>query len=238
SPPASPCPSWGWTWPRGRRPGCRRSSPGRPSRPGCTTASWPRPASGWRCGSASAPSPWATGCLPLTARGGWSAGATRTSFIPSRGRGCLPRGATPNEFHPDGGGAVDEATMLADVLLMKRHNLNAVRTSHYPPHPRFLELCDEYGLYVVDEGDLETHALEPVGWRGNPADDPRWQDALVDRMRRMVERDKNHPSVIMWSLGNESGTGRNLAAMAAWARRRPPPRAPPHKGGRGPPDGG
>ena len=126
--------------------------------------------------------------------------------------------------------------MLADVLLMKRHNLNAVRTSHYPPHPRFLELCDEYGLYVVDECDLETHGFEPVGWRGNPADDPRWQDALIDRMRRMVERDKNRPSVILWSLGNESGVGRNLAAMAGWARRRDPSRPLHYEGDRSSPD--
>ena len=77
---------------------------------------------------------------------------------------------------------------------------------------------------MVDECDLETHGFEPVGWRGNPADDPRWRDALVDRMRRMVERDKNRPSVIMWSLGNESGVGGNLTAMATWARERDPSR--------------
>jgi beta-galactosidase len=140
------------------------------------------------------------------------------------GRRVLFRGVNRHEFHPDRGRAVPEEVMLADVLLMKRHNLNAVRTSHYPPHPRFLELCDEHGLYVVDECDLETHGFEPVGWRGNPADDPGWRHALVDRMRRMVERDKNRPSVIMWSLGNESGVGGNLTAMAAWARERDPSR--------------
>jgi beta-galactosidase len=140
------------------------------------------------------------------------------------GRRVLFRGVNRHEFAPDRGRAVTEDDMLADVLLMKRHNVNAVRTSHYPPHPRFLELCDEYGLWVVDECDLETHGFAQVGWRGNPADDPRWREALVDRMRRMVERDKNHPSVLLWSLGNESGSGRNLAAMAAWARRRDPSR--------------
>jgi beta-galactosidase len=140
------------------------------------------------------------------------------------GRRVLLRGVNRHEFHPDLGRAVPEEVMLADVLAMKRHNLNAVRTSHYPPHPRFLELCDSYGLYVIDECDLETHGFEPVGWRHNPADDPAWREALVDRMRRMVERDKNRPSVILWSLGNESGTGRNLAAMAAWARGRDPSR--------------
>jgi beta-galactosidase len=114
--------------------------------------------------------------------------------------------------------------MLRDVLLMKQHNVNAVRTSHYPPHPEFLDLCDEYGLFVIDECDLETHGFEHVGWRGNPSDDPRWRAALLDRMVRTVERDKNHPSVIIWSLGNESGRGANLQAMAAWARERDPDR--------------
>jgi beta-galactosidase len=140
------------------------------------------------------------------------------------GRRVLLRGVNRHEFHPDLGRAVPEEVMLADVLSMKRHNLNAVRTSHYPPHPRFLELCDQYGLYVVDECDLETHGFDQVGWRRNPSDDPAWREALVDRMRRMVERDKNRPSVILWSLGNESGVGRNLAAMAAWARDRDPSR--------------
>jgi beta-galactosidase len=110
------------------------------------------------------------------------------------------------------------------VLLMKRHNINAVRTSHYPPDAAFLDLCDEYGLWVVDECDLETHGFLMVGWRGNPSDDPAWRPAYLDRMRRMVERDKNHPSVIMWSLGNESGTGANLAAMAEWVHERDPGR--------------
>jgi beta-galactosidase len=114
--------------------------------------------------------------------------------------------------------------MRRDIELMKAHNVNAVRTSHYPPHPRFLDLCDELGLYVIDECDLETHGFFPVAWRRNPSDDPAWEEALVDRMRRMVERDKNHPSVILWSLGNESGSGVNLTAMAAWARERDPSR--------------
>ena len=133
-------------------------------------------------------------------------------------------GVNRHEFDPDAGRAVSEAVMRRDIELMKAHNVNAVRTSHYPPHPRFLELCDELGLYVIDECDLETHGFFPLEWRHNPSDDPAWEEALVDRMRRMVERDKNHPSVILWSLGNESGTGRNLSAMAAWARARDPSR--------------
>jgi beta-galactosidase len=140
------------------------------------------------------------------------------------GRRVLLRGVNRHEFHPDRGRAVTEQDMLDDVLLMKRHNINAVRASHYPPHPRFLELCDEYGLYVMDECDLETHGFVHVGWRGNPTDDLAWGDAFEDRMRRMVERDKNHASVIMWSLGNESWTGRNLERMYRYAKDRDPGR--------------
>ncbi|HEX7309117.1 glycoside hydrolase family 2 TIM barrel-domain containing protein [Lentzea sp.] len=134
------------------------------------------------------------------------------------------RGVNRHEHHPRSGRAVPRETALQDVLLMKRHNVNAVRTSHYPPDPHFLDLCDEHGLWVVDECDLETHGFEPLGWAGNPSDDPRWADAHLDRMRRMVERDKNHPSIVLWSLGNESHTGLNLAAMASWTRDRDPSR--------------
>jgi beta-galactosidase len=140
------------------------------------------------------------------------------------GMPVLLRGVNRHEWHPEHGRAVSDQTMLADVLLMKRHNVNAVRTSHYPPQSAFLDLCDEYGLWVVDECDLETHGFLFVGWQGNPSDDPVWRDAYLDRMRRTVERDKNHPSVIMWSLGNEAGTGANLAATAAWTHDRDPDR--------------
>jgi beta-galactosidase len=134
------------------------------------------------------------------------------------------RGVNRHEWHPVTGRSLDEATMRADVVLMKQHNINAVRTSHYPPDPRFLDLCDEYGLLVIDECDLETHGFALAGWRSNPSDDPRWLPACLDRIERTVERDKNHPSVIMWSLGNEAGTGRNLEQMAGWIRARDPGR--------------
>ncbi|MBA2770229.1 MAG: DUF4981 domain-containing protein, partial [Sporichthyaceae bacterium] len=140
------------------------------------------------------------------------------------GRPVKLRGVNRHEFSPDRGRAVTAQDMLADVLLMKRHNINAVRTSHYPPHPAFLDLCDEYGLWVVAECDLETHGFFLVDWRDNPSDDPRWQEAMIDRVTRTVERDKNHPSVVLWSLGNESGTGQNLTAMADWVRERDPSR--------------
>ncbi|MEJ8651613.1 glycoside hydrolase family 2 TIM barrel-domain containing protein [Streptomyces sp. MS1.AVA.3] len=140
------------------------------------------------------------------------------------GRRILLRGVNRHEFHPRYGRTLDPETMRRDLLLMKQHNINAVRTSHYPPHPAFLDLCDELGLWVVDECDLETHGFGGQGWRDNPVDDPRWEPALLDRARRMVERDKNHPSIVLWSLGNECGTGRGLSAMAAWMRERDPSR--------------
>jgi beta-galactosidase len=134
------------------------------------------------------------------------------------------RGVNRHEWHPETGRSLDEDTMRADVRLMKQHNVNAVRTSHYPPDSRFLDLCDEYGLLVIDECDLETHGFALVGWRGNPSGDPRWLPAYLDRIERTVERDKNHPCVIMWSLGNEAGTGANLERMAEWIRGRDPDR--------------
>ncbi|MFD7529572.1 glycoside hydrolase family 2 TIM barrel-domain containing protein [Streptomyces sp. NPDC059849] len=140
------------------------------------------------------------------------------------GRRVLFRGVNRHEFHPETGRTVDTATMRRDLVLMKRHNINAVRTSHYPPHPAFLDLCDELGLWVIDECDLETHGFSGPKWRGNPVDDERWTPALLDRAARMVERDKNHASVIIWSLGNECGTGRGLSAMAGWIRGRDPER--------------
>ncbi|UXY24204.1 DUF4981 domain-containing protein [Streptomyces cynarae] len=134
------------------------------------------------------------------------------------------RGVNRHEWHPETGRTLDPETMRADVLLMKRHNINAVRTSHYPPDARFLDLCDEYGLWVIDECDLETHGFGPLGWKNNPSADDRWRDAFLDRVQRMVERDKNHPSVVMWSMGNEAGEGDNIREMAEWTRRRDPDR--------------
>ncbi|MCY1143296.1 beta-galactosidase [Actinoplanes sp. Pm04-4] len=130
------------------------------------------------------------------------------------------RGVNRHDIDARTGRAVSRARMEHDVALMKKHNINAVRTSHYPPDPYFLSLCDRQGLYVIEECDIETHGFQLVGWRGNPSDDPAWADVYLDRMRRMVERDKNAPSVVMWSLGNEAGWGRNLAANAAWTKGR------------------
>jgi beta-galactosidase len=161
-----------------------------------------------------------TGAETVSLRIGFRTVAIVDGVLTVNGHRVLFRGVNRHEFHPDRGRALTEQDMLDDVLLMKQHNINAVRTSHYPPHPRFLELCDEYGLWVLDECDLETHGFWMVDWRGNPAEEPLFAAMFVDRMRRMVERDKHHPSVVLWSLGNESHSGRNLAAMARWTRRR------------------
>ncbi|WP_130865942.1 glycoside hydrolase family 2 TIM barrel-domain containing protein [Acidipropionibacterium timonense] len=134
------------------------------------------------------------------------------------------RGVNRHEWHPRTGRTLDEATMRADLDLMKSHNINAVRTSHYPPDARFLDLCDEYGVWVLLENDLETHGFEVEGWAGNPLGDPRWYDCLDNRIRRTVERDKNHPCIIGWSMGNESFTGGGVRRMNDWVKDRDPDR--------------
>ncbi len=136
------------------------------------------------------------------------------------GKRVVFHGVNRHETHPDRGRVFDEDFARADLALMKQFNVNAIRTSHYPPHPRLLDIADEMGFWVILECDLETHGFERHGWVGNPSNDPAWREAYVDRMERTVERDKNHPSIVMWSLGNESGTGANLAAMSAWTHAR------------------
>lgn len=128
------------------------------------------------------------------------------------------KGVNRHDTHPDKGYAVSYDDMVRDITLMKQHNINTVRTSHYPNDPKWLDLCDQYGLYVIDEADLECHAFEGVNNWNMISDDPAWEKLYVDRMERMVRRDKNHPSIIMWSLGNESGDGCNHRAMAKWAK--------------------
>ncbi|WP_066630862.1 glycoside hydrolase family 2 TIM barrel-domain containing protein [Labilibacter marinus] len=111
------------------------------------------------------------------------------------------------------GKALNREDMEEDIKLLKRYNFNAIRTSHYPNDPYVYDLCDKYGIYVMDEANLETHAV-----RGLLSNQPTWAAAYVDRAIRMVERDKNHASIVSWSLGNESGSGPNHAAMAAWIK--------------------
>jgi len=135
------------------------------------------------------------------------------------GRRVLIKGVNRHDHHPDTGKHVPHETMLADVLLMKQFNFNAVRTSHYPNDPRWLDLCDEYGLYVVDETNLESH-----DFHNTLCKETRYATPWLDRAMRMVVRDKNHPSVIFWSLGNESGYGPNHDAAAGWIRHYDPTR--------------
>ena len=140
------------------------------------------------------------------------------------GKAIILKGVNRNEFDPELGYVVTLDSMTKDIQLMKQHNINAVRCSHYPNDNRWLDLCDQYGLYVIDEADLETHGFHFIGNEGNLSQDPNWQKAYLDRAIRMVERDKNHPSIIIWSLGNESGYGCNHDAMADWVRKHEPTR--------------
>jgi beta-galactosidase len=135
------------------------------------------------------------------------------------GRRVFLRGINRHDFDRRTGRVVAEKDLREDVLQMKRFGFNALRTSHYPNDPALLDLCDEYGLWVIAEADIEAHAFY-----GSLCDDPRYLAAWVDRVSRMVLRDKNHPSVIIWSLGNESGYGANHEAAAAWVRRYDPGR--------------
>lgn len=142
------------------------------------------------------------------------------------------KGVNRHDHHPELGRYVPYEVMKQDVLMMKQHNINAVRTAHYPNDPRFYDLCDQYGLYVMDETDLECHGTELVGKVDLLSDDPAWEAAYVDRMERMVHRDKNHASIIMWSLGNESGFGCNQRAMSEWCRKADPTRLIHYEGDR------
>jgi beta-galactosidase len=135
------------------------------------------------------------------------------------GRRVLIKGVNRHEHDPDTAKALTPEAMRRDAILMKRHNFNAVRCAHYPPDPRFLDICDELGLYVIDEANAEAH-----DFHNTLCHDPRYATAWLDRSQRMVLRDLNHPSIIAWSLGNESGHGPAHAAAAGWIRHHDPSR--------------
>jgi beta-galactosidase len=141
-------------------------------------------------------------------------GQIRVNGVP-----VLFRGVNRHEHDPDTGHTVSRESMVEDILLMKRFNVNAVRTCHYPDTPLWYELCNQYGLYVIDEANIESHGV----W-DRLSKDPEWNTAFIERGARMVERDKNHPSIVIWSLGNESGDGPNHEALAAWIHARDPSR--------------
>ncbi|MFB0920362.1 MAG: glycoside hydrolase family 2 TIM barrel-domain containing protein [Oscillospiraceae bacterium] len=138
----------------------------------------------------------------------------RDEKILINGKALMICGVNRHDFDPDYGWAVPRERYYQDLCLMKQANINAVRTSHYPNDPLLYELCDEYGLYVLDEADVETHAVRR---KNVPGDNPIWTHAVVDRMERMVLRDRNYPCVFMWSLGNEAGCGENFTKMKAAA---------------------
>jgi beta-galactosidase len=135
------------------------------------------------------------------------------------GQRVILKGVNRHEDHDTKGRAIDKLDMLKDILQIKRHNFNAIRTSHYPDDPSFYKICDQIGLYVIDEANIESHA-----YMRDICHDNRYRNAFLDRVSRMVERDKNHPCIISWSLGNESGYGPNHDAAAAWVRSYDPSR--------------
>lgn len=139
------------------------------------------------------------------------------------GKAVIIKGVNRHEHSEINGKTVDRASMIQDIKLMKQFNVNAVRTSHYPNQPEWYDLCDRYGLYVMDEANIETHHY------GNDANNrltnsPDWSAAFLDRVQRMIERDKNHPSIVFWSMGNEAGDGLNAKLTYEWAKKRDPSR--------------
>ncbi|MDR0799682.1 MAG: DUF4981 domain-containing protein, partial [Dysgonamonadaceae bacterium] len=136
----------------------------------------------------------------------------RNAQLLVNGKPIIVRGVNLHEHNPYTGHVQDEATMRKDIALMKQNNINAVRMSHYPQSPRWYKLCDEYGLFVCDEANVEIHGMgavsqAPFDQTDHPAYRPEWAPAIRDRIIRMLERDKNHPSIIVWSMGNECGNG-------------------------------
>jgi beta-galactosidase len=134
----------------------------------------------------------------------------------------LIKGVNRHEHHADTGHTVDRASMIRDIQLLKENNFNAVRTSHYPNMPMWYDLCDEYGIMLWDEANIEAHGMKYGA--ASPAKRPEWKKAHLDRIQRMVGRDKNHASVITWSMGNESGDGENFVACYAWIKENDPTR--------------
>ncbi|SVC13081.1 uncharacterized protein METZ01_LOCUS265935, partial [marine metagenome] len=137
------------------------------------------------------------------------------------GKAIMFRGVNRHEWDPVTGRAITRESMIKDIRLMKEHNINAVRASHYPNQPIWYELCNKYGLYVIDEANIEAHGMRfhKDGY-GVISNDPNWKAAWLDRGQRMLERDKNQPCIIMWSMGNEAGDGKNFEHLYKWMKER------------------
>ena len=155
----------------------------------------------------------------IPARVGFRKVEIKNARILINGQPALFKGVNRHEHNPDTGHYVTRALMIRDLELMKQHNVNAVRTSHYPNDPLWYELCDLYGIYVIDEANIESHGYGD-DTKNRLANDPAWKAAHLDRIERMVERDKNHPSIVIWSMGNEAGDGPNFAAAYQWLKAR------------------
>ncbi|GAA0630468.1 glycoside hydrolase family 2 TIM barrel-domain containing protein [Streptomyces thermocarboxydovorans] len=152
--------------------------------------------------------------------------ALKDGLMRINGKPVSFRGTNRHEMHPERGMSLTRDDMVKDIRIIKRLNINSVRTSHYPDNPLWLELADEYGLYLIDETNLETHGI-----RGEyPGDHPDWTEACVARAQNMVHRDKNHASVVIWSLGNEAGGGSTFTAMHDWIRSYDPTRVIQYEG--------
>ena len=137
------------------------------------------------------------------------------------GKAIMFRGVNRHEWDPVRGRSITEEIMVKDIKLMKENNINAVRTSHYPNQKRWYELCNKYGLYVIDEANIEAHGMQfHENSYGHIANDPTWTAQWIDRGKRMVERDKNQPCIIMWSMGNEAGDGENFVKLYEWIKSR------------------
>ncbi|XP_052176349.1 uncharacterized protein LOC127790740 isoform X2 [Diospyros lotus] len=147
------------------------------------------------------------------------------------GHPVIIRGVNRHEHHPRLGKTNLEACMIKDLVLMKQNNINSVRNSHYPQHPRWYELCSLFGMYMIDEANIETHGFDLSGHVKHPTQEPIWACSMMDRVIGMVERDKNHTCIISWSLGNESSYGPNHAALAGWIRGKDPSRLLHYEGG-------
>lgn len=155
-------------------------------------------------------------------RVGFSRSEIKDGQLLVNGKPIMIKGVNRHDHHPDLGHYLTEEQLREDILLAKRNNINAIRTSHYPNDPRFYELCDQYGLYICAEANIESHGM---GYGPESlAKDPAWEKAHVDRVVNMVESLKNHPSIILWSLGNEAGDGVNFEAATNWIRSHEPSR--------------
>ncbi|MDE6109746.1 MAG: beta-galactosidase, partial [Muribaculaceae bacterium] len=160
-----------------------------------------------------------------SARIGFRKVEIKNSRLMVNGKPLEVHGVNIHEHHPVTGHVVDSAMMMEDIKMLKQNNFNAVRMSHYPQSPLWYDLCDRYGLYVVDEANIEIHGYGASPWSPvvageHPAATEDWREAILDREHLLVERDKNHPSVIVWSVGNEHGNGSNFEAAYDWIKSR------------------